>query len=160
MLSLRGIPGVYLHSLLATPNDTEAVELTGINRRINRRKWSAEELQEHLSEELPQFVFETYLQMLRRRSAQPAFHPDASQQVFEIDPQIFAHNRVSLNSEQIIVCIYNFSAENKSLGKDSIRSLSLSKGNYHDILSGHSHSIQSSEPFVLQPYQAVWLVQR
>lgn len=160
MLSLRGIPGVYLHSLLATPNDTEAVEQTGINRRINRRKWPVEELQTHLSDELPQFVFQTYLQMLRRRSAQPAFHPDAPQQVFDIDPEIFAHNRVSLNGDQTIVCLYNFTAASKSLGVESIRALDLPAGDAYDILSGRAQPIESSKPFVLEPYQALWLTVR
>ena len=160
MLSLRGIPGVYLHSLIATPNDSDAVEKTGINRRINRHKWETEELQAHLSDELPKFIFETYLQMLRRRTAQPAFHPDAPQQIFEIDPEVFAHNRVSLNGDQTIVCVYNFTPESKSLSKESIRALGLTKGDYHDILSGRSNPIDPSKPFVIKPYQACWLTAR
>lgn len=160
MLSLRGIPGIYLHSLLGTPNDTEAVEQTGINRRINRRKWQAEELQAHLADELPRFVFETYLQMLRRRSAQPAFHPDAPQQVFEIDPEIFAHNRVALNAEQTVVCLYNFTPGSKSLSKSQTRALGLPAGDCHDILSGRARSIPASDPLILEPYQALWLTAR
>ena len=39
MLGMRGIPAVYIHSLLATPNDLAGVERTGRTRSINRRKW-------------------------------------------------------------------------------------------------------------------------
>lgn len=160
MLSLRGIPGVYLHSLLATPNDMEAVEQTGINRRINRRKWQVDELETHLAEELPQFVFETYLKLLRRRSAQPAFHPDAPQQVFDIDPEVFAHNRVSLNGEQTIVCLYNFTPVSKSLAKAQMKSLGIPSGKCNDILSGSTRPISTAKPLELEPYQALWIATR
>ncbi|MDZ7827088.1 MAG: hypothetical protein U5R48_15005 [Gammaproteobacteria bacterium] len=44
MLSLQGIPALYLHSLLATSNDLDGVERTGRLRSINRRRWQLEEL--------------------------------------------------------------------------------------------------------------------
>ena len=39
MMSLEGIPAFYIHSLLATPNDREAVGRTGRKRSINRHQW-------------------------------------------------------------------------------------------------------------------------
>ncbi|MCX7426452.1 MAG: sugar phosphorylase, partial [Planctomycetia bacterium] len=44
MLSLRGVPAVYFHSLVATPNDVVGAERTGRARSINRRKFDAAEL--------------------------------------------------------------------------------------------------------------------
>ena len=38
VMSLEGIPAFYLHSLLATPNDHEAVARRGRNRAINRHR--------------------------------------------------------------------------------------------------------------------------
>ncbi len=49
MLSLRGIPGVYFHSLVGTPNDTQGVATTGRARSINRRKFGLGELRGILS---------------------------------------------------------------------------------------------------------------
>ena len=160
MLSLRGIPGIYLHSLTATPNDTGAVESTGINRRITRRKWQTAELQDHLSAEIPEFVFSTYLQMLRRRAGQPAFHPDATQQVFDIGPTVFAHSRTSLNAEQTIICIYNFTPGENRLDGGAISTLGLQRSSYYDILSGRSLQPAKENTLVLEPFQALWLVAR
>ncbi|MEO2017418.1 MAG: sugar phosphorylase, partial [Fuerstiella sp.] len=39
MMGLEGIPAFYIHSLLATPNDVNAVERSGQNRSINRHTW-------------------------------------------------------------------------------------------------------------------------
>ncbi len=43
-LVLRGVPAVYIHSLMATPNDMVGFGLTGRVRSVNRRKWEADEL--------------------------------------------------------------------------------------------------------------------
>jgi len=45
VMSLEGIPAFYIHSMLATPNDTDAVERRGMNRAINRHRWDYEALQ-------------------------------------------------------------------------------------------------------------------
>ena len=89
MLSLRGIPGIYIHSLTASSNDLQAAEESGINRRINRHKWNLPELDEHLKDPTTKLVFDSYIQMLRRRSNHPAFHPDATQEVFNLNPRLF-----------------------------------------------------------------------
>ena len=43
--ALEGIPALYIHSLLATENDTDRVEHTGNNRSINRHIWQENDLQ-------------------------------------------------------------------------------------------------------------------
>jgi sucrose phosphorylase len=54
MLALEGIPGIYIHSLLATSNDIEKFEATGQNRSINRREWDYDELKAELADETSQ----------------------------------------------------------------------------------------------------------
>ena len=49
MLTMQGIPAVYIHSILATPNDLHGVELSGRTRSINRKKWDHDELQSLLT---------------------------------------------------------------------------------------------------------------
>ena len=159
MLSLRGVPGVYLHSLTATPNDIEGVEATGINRRINRRKWQLDELESHLEDELSKRVFETYLQMLRRRSRHPAFHPDAEQHVFDLDPGLFVHSRVSVDRDETIFCIYNFTAEEQTITNPMDSELLKQTKKFYDILAGRTHG-NGKKGIKLAPYQALWLVPR
>jgi len=65
-LSFKGIPAVYIHSLLASPNDTMGVERTGLTRAVNRRQWDRGELEglmaNHQSETGRVFQFPTLRQ--------------------------------------------------------------------------------------------------
>lgn len=86
-LALRGVPGVYFHSLVGTPNDQAGVEASGQARRINRRKFEWDELQAILTDEQspPVRVFAGYKRLLDARRGHPAFHPDGDQQVWDVD---------------------------------------------------------------------------
>lgn len=85
MLALQGIPAVYFHSLVGTPNDDKGVLATGRARSINRRKFTEAELEAVLNDPglAASHVFKGYQELLRIRQAQPAFHPDANQRVIE-----------------------------------------------------------------------------
>ena len=159
MLSLRGIPGIYLHSLTATPNDLKAVKETGINRRINRRKWEIKELEAHLDDPVVNFVFGTYARILRRRSDHPAFHPDAGQRVYDVDPELFVHDRTSRDGEERILCCYNFTSGEKRIHNGELSGLLQGGKKAYDILSGKTLSLARKD-LVLEPYQARWLVIR
>ena len=86
MLSLPGMPAVYFHSLVGSPNDHEAVEISGQNRRINRHKYERKDLEAVLAdpEGLQRRVFDGFQRLLLVRIAQPAFHPKASMQVLPL----------------------------------------------------------------------------
>jgi len=158
-LSLRGVPGIYIHSLFGTENYVEGIEETGQNRTINRRKWELPDLKEHLCSGVGKLVFSRYLRMLRRRTEYPAFHPDAPQEVFDVNRALFVHKRTSLDGEQRIYCVFNLSAKEKT-----IRKLCPDKGCqeediFFDIL--RAREIKAGKRgFVIKPYQALWLVPR
>ena len=159
MLSLRGIPGIYFHSLVATENDLKGVGTTGINRRINRHKYELDELNQHLGEGTAKTVFERYLKMLRRRSNHPAFHPDAEQIVYDVDPELFVHCRISTDREEVIFCIYNFSDKEKKITNPASSDLLKRTKNFYDILNARTHG-SGKKGIKLAPYQAMWLVPR
>lgn len=158
-LSLRGIPGIYFHSLIATENYHEGVEATGQNRSINRRKWQLDELKKHIGEGPAAIVFDRYLKMLRRRAIHPAFHPDATQNVFEIDPELFVHSRISLDGEETIFCIYNFANKEKTIVNPADSDLLKRTKHFYDILSGRTFG-SGKKGLKLKPYQSLWLVPR
>jgi len=159
MLSLRGIPGIYIHSLLATGNDLAGGETSGMNRRINRRKYTLDELGAHLKDGPAHEVFERYLKMLRRRANHPAFHPDAEQHVFDLDPGLFVHSRISVNRDEVVFCIYNFAAKEKTITNPADTDLLKSAKNFYDILGGKTYG-SGKKGLKLAPYQALWLVPR
>ncbi len=109
MLALRGMPAVYFHSLLGTPNDTEGVQATGRARSINRRKFTREQLDAMLAPGSAQArVLEGYRAMLAARMAQPAFHPDGEQTAVDLpDPGLLGFLRTSPDGRQRILVLLN-----------------------------------------------------
>ncbi|MAP35788.1 MAG: alpha-amylase, partial [Halomonas sp.] len=88
MLSLQGIPALYIHTLTGTLNDVEGVERSGRLRSINRRRWQLEELALLLeSPSTPTHdVFHALHRLLEQRRHEPCFHPNAPQRVLETPP--------------------------------------------------------------------------
>jgi len=153
MLSLRGIPGIYFHSLTATPNDLEGMRRTGHARSINRRKFRRDELQAILRAEgtPPKMVFDEYRRVLAVRIAQPAFHPEASQSEVRLDhPALLAFQRMSLDGKQKILVLANFAPQAESV---ELAPLGLAAKGL-DLLSGAS---PTGGTFQLAPYQVAWL---
>jgi len=153
MLALQGVPGIYFHSLVGTPNDYLGVKQSGIPRRINRRKYEFDELQSCLGagSSTQRLVYQGYQKLLETRIAQPAFHPQASQEVIPTDqPALLAFSRTSLDEKQRILVVANTSA--------APRVFELPNGfsnTTHDLLSEDTPI--SHGTVRLAPYQAVWL---
>ncbi|MBI5929030.1 MAG: sugar phosphorylase [Chloroflexi bacterium] len=86
MLALAGVPAVYIHSLLGSHNDTYAVERLGYNRAINRAKLNSDVLEAELKNpaSFRAKIFSGYLDLIRARTPQPAFHPNAYQAAVDL----------------------------------------------------------------------------
>lgn len=112
MLALRGMPALYFHSLVGTQNDHAGVESSGQNRRINRHKYTLRELDEHLANEssLARRIYQGYCELLQQRTDQPAFHPDAPQEVIGTsNDAVLAFKRTSLDGAHSVTVAVNFS---------------------------------------------------
>ena len=156
MLALRGIPAVYFHSLIGTANDSGAVAATGRARSINRRKYAADELHRILANpnSVSAQVFNAYRDLLTKRIAQPAFHPDAEQQVRRFDdPALIGFLRTSLDRRHQILVMANVSVVSKTVCLDAGRDLPVPR----DLLTGANMSVADGRIF-LEPCQVVWLV--
>lgn len=118
-LSFKGIPAVYIHSLLATPNDSLGVERTGLTRAVNRRQWDRGELEGLMANPDTETgrVFAAYVHLLRLRRQQRAFHPDAPQCVLELGAGLFGFTRTAPDGNQQIVCLFNCTAEPQQLDR-------------------------------------------
>lgn len=156
-LGLRGIPAVYIHSLFGSANDHDGVAETGRARSINRARLSAAALNGLLADaEHPQTAhFRKLTQALRRRGAQPAFHPDAAQRVHSIGAGWFAFERRSVDGEQRILCLHNLTAQEQKLDTRQLSALGLD-GKATDLLNGKSLSI-GKRALKVRPYQSLWL---
>jgi len=111
MLSLRGVPGIYFHSLFGSRGDRAGVESSGIPRRINRLKLPLAELERELAEpaSLRACVFSRFCELLQVRRSHPAFHPQGGQEVPALDERIFAVVRTSPAGGERVLCLHNLS---------------------------------------------------
>jgi sucrose phosphorylase len=111
LLSLQGVPGLYIHSLFGSRGDRAGAEASGIPRRINREKLARAALEAALTDaaSLRARVFRGQRELLRLRRAHPAFAPNAPQQVLALDPRVFAVRRQSRDGTDRMLCLHNIS---------------------------------------------------
>ena len=152
LLALQGVPGIYVHSLLGSPNDLHGLQESGINRRINRQKFIRSALEHDLNDKHSRAskVLARWEQLLKARASHPAFAPDADQHVFTLSPTIFALMRE--NKDQTILCLTNISNQCQTwfLEPRTFPSRAM-----RDLMSGRVFKAG----FTLEPYQVLWLVQ-
>ncbi|MEM8492979.1 MAG: sugar phosphorylase [Pseudomonadota bacterium] len=154
MLGLEGIPGIYIHSLLGTPNDHERVERTGHNRAINRHQWDLGKLERALTDpdSAHHQVFYRMLELLRIRQRQAAFHPNATQFTLHLGNTLFGFWRQSTDRRQSIFCVSNVSNQVQRLNLNDINLIAAQE--WVDLISGDP----CDQPTIdLQPYRSVWI---
>lgn len=157
MLALQGIPALYIHSLLATPNDLHGVEMTGRTRSINRKRWDLDEISELLDNPSSSHyrVFNNLLERIRIRKQQHCFHPDSPQQVIEAGNGLFIILRESQQTHERILAIHNVTASPQPLSIQDRPDLT-DNIQWKDLITGEE--ITSILPYVtLTPYQVMWL---
>lgn len=159
-LAMKGIPGIYLNSLVGTRNDEIGFAETGQNRTLNRYKWNLDALKMELDNPKSPHarIFSRYVRMLRRRNAHPAFHPDGAQQIFDVGSGFFAFSRTAPDGSETVTCLYNFKGEKQTLGDTSLVSSLGGASEFLDVLSGRTLSKGGGKTLTLKPYQALWLI--
>jgi sucrose phosphorylase len=122
MLMLRGVPGIYFHSLFGSRSWKDGVQQTGQNRTINRQKLDISSLETELAEpsSLRAQVFHLFSELLSRRAASSAFHPNGGQEILDYGDGIFAVLRTSPDKKQQMLCLQNITSRNISAGKFSL----------------------------------------
>lgn len=154
MLALQGMPAIYFHSLVGTENDLEGMRSSGIPRRINRRKFELDELNQRLRDEdsLARNVFDGIRNLLKIRIEQSAFDPAADQVYWESEnDQVLGFERINQQTGQVILVMANF---------DETASMVKLSDNYHSSrdLIDDTTTIHNGE-LTLEPAQIVWLEQ-
>ena len=160
MLALRGVPGIYFHSLFGSQSWHEGVERTGRYRTINREKLMTDELQADLAnpQSLRYWVYHGFINLLKKRNANPAFHPNSDQRVIHCHESIFALLRSSLDGNSQILCLHNVSNQGLDVSID-MKGMSLPAVDHlFDHLSDRRFMVDgSSLELSLEPYQSLWL---
>jgi sucrose phosphorylase len=156
MLALEGIPGIYIHSLLATSNDIDKLEQTEQNRSINRHEWDEEALMAELSTPTSQHAQVSGLlkKLIHLRKQQRAFHPNATQFTLHLGEKLFGFWRQSMDRRQSIFCIYNITDTEQPLRIGNLNLVVTDR--WWDLISGAILD-GSSDVITVAPYQVLWI---
>ena len=156
MLGLEGIPGIYIHSLLGTRNDYEKLKNTHHNRSINRHRWDYQSLETQLADDTSPHaqVFKQMLALIDIRTAQKAFHPNATQFTLHLGLNLFGFWRQSQDRRQSIFCISNITDEPLALPIGELNLIITEQ--WQDLISGKVFD-DLTEAIELAPYQTVWI---
>ena len=147
--ALPGVPAIYIHSLLGSRNWEEGVKRTNRARTINREKLKIDDLLSDLDhpETFRSRIFYPYIDLIKIRRRQQAFHPNAGFKILEIDPKVFAVARYSPG--QMIYALTNISSKRLPVALSEKEAPLTMK----DLLTGKTCRTNS---FELGPYQSVW----
>ena len=163
MLSLRGIPGIYIHSLLGSENCHSCPDILNHPRRINREKLDTLLLERELKDSgsLRSQVLSSYLTLLNTRRKEKAFHPSATQTVRTGNPSVFTLLRTAENGEEILTLI---NVTDQTAAVDLMKvfqdlSIESPKEIWKDLLSEMTFDPEDngSSSVRLTPYQVCWL---
>lgn len=147
LLSFPGVPAVYIQSILGSRNDYAGVERLGYNRAINRKKYSAGEIDSELEDKnsLRHKIYHRLSNLIALRRAEKAFHPD-SQSIFETSgDHVFKIIRMADNGERI-TALFNFSDQQQNIHSSIETGRELITGN--DI---------NGTTLTLNPWQVMWI---
>ncbi len=146
MLSMQGVPGIYIHSLLGSQNDLEGLKASQIKRRINREKLLLDQLMIELDyhQSLKALIFNEYLKLLNIRKQHSAFSPRSTQEVLKLSKAVFALIRYNQSTNEKVLLIVNITNEKVTL-----------KTNYQGINILNNDFIKND--IRLLPYDYIWL---
>jgi sucrose phosphorylase len=147
MMSLPGVPGIYVHSLLGSRSDHAGVARTGRNRSINRQKFTLEALTAELiaSGSLRRQVLENLSALLRVRRRHPAFHPQSPTQILDVGSGMFAVARGTDDAR--VICLHNVTSQTQVVPSSRLA------GAARDLLTGEA----LIGDVTLAPLSARWL---
>lgn len=144
-LAIPGVPGIYLSSILGTDNWVEGQKKTGINRTINREKFTWGQLQKRLENAENKQYFSDYLKLIDIRSSEKAFDPYQPFSILDIHSNAFAILR---HGKESILCLHSFADEDIEIKLPETFCKSAV-----DIISGETYTASCT----LKPNDFVWL---
>ncbi|MDR1099902.1 MAG: sugar phosphorylase [Treponema sp.] len=147
-LALPGLPAVYFHSWIGSRAWKEGPSLLGFNRAINREKPAINRVEREMGDK-SSFRYQVnrgFQRLLKFRRREPAFSPGSPCRILDSPDGVFALIRGPDKRGRSIVCVHNFSAQNKRIDLSQIDS----KG------SGKSH-LPSFDEIPVEANSFFWL---
>ena len=156
---LMGVPGIYLHGLLGSKNDADAVLEESQKRSINRRTINEDELIKNLQDESTSthLIFHRLVHMIQKRSSDKAFHPNSPQRVLNVSDALFTLLRTALDGSSHVLAITNVTPSQQAFALPS-QEIDLKVELWRDLLSGRRFSSKDGRlSITVSPYEVLWL---
>lgn len=145
LISLQGLPGIYIHSLLGSRNDYYGRSTSGISRRINREKLDVDILSKRLDTmSNRKIIFDELIRRLNIRKQYKQFAPDSHQKMLFVDKRVFAFERFTDNGNKISILI--------NVSSDKVSTDIVIKGT--ELLAGK----EIGSRVELEPLQCMWIL--
>ena len=111
LLAFKGVPAIYVHSILGSENYYEGVKITGMNRTINREKLEYGKITSELENKngIRSRIYNRLKELIKARKTEKAFNPDAEQIIQNFGSEVFSFIRISVDKEEKILIINNIS---------------------------------------------------
>ena len=156
MFCLEGVPALYINNLFGSRNDTPGAKKSGINRRINREKFSMQWVRKCLEDSgsKESLLFSELKRLLKLRAQQAAFHPNATQFTLQLGSHLFGVWRQSSDRKQSIFAITNLLSDDVILDLSEINLINTES--WMDLIQNKKFEI-GKRRLRLEAYQSVWI---
>lgn len=158
-LALMGVPGIYLHGLLGSENDTRTFLEERDRRAINRATLGKNDLLRSLDDSSSRTarVFGGMRAMLLARSGEKCFHPNAPQRVLDADSGLFVLLRSAADGSARLLAATNVTGRPRELRLNTGEA-GLPEARWTDILDGSAFGGEGgSLAIAIEPYGVRWL---
>jgi len=158
-LVLKGVPGIYLPSLIGAENDIQAVLATKSQREINRMVIDHEAISQALMDPLSKIsrISRELGRFINIRTKQRAFHPNGAQYILDLSSSVFAVLRISPEGDQHILSLINVTSRPTDL-EIPIDMLKTDETRWHDIVSDMEWEADEGMLYVrVLPYDIFWM---
>jgi len=156
---LKGVPGIYLHGLIGSRNDVDAVLENKSNRAINRTVISRHALEDALQDPFSKIsrINRELGRLLNMRTKIRAFHPNGPQKVISVSPSIFVLLRHTPELTDPVLTLTNVS-ERVVSAKISLDDLNSEVSHWFDLVSHMEWFAEEGSIFItMNPYDIIWL---
>jgi len=155
-LVLMGVPAIYIHGLLGSKNDPSAVIRDNQKRSIARARIEKKFFEEVTERDLTTAY--RFIEMIKKRVNEKAFHPNAAQTVFDAGGCFFSVLRTSLDNTEHIISVANVTCE-EQIFSFNIATLGIYREYWYDLFTGRfvEADKDGNMVFRMEPYQVLWL---
>lgn len=164
LLSMAGMPAVYVHALLGSRNWHDGVKRTKRLRSINRQKFDLATLESELDDptSMRHAAFTMLCERIAVRTHEPAFHPSGAQDVIDAARPFLAYERTAVDESSRVLCVHNVTGRRQTFEASADHGITV-RGYLDDCIDAtrtERVDAHGQLSLTLEPYGVAWLRER